>query len=160
MKGLKEKYPYAVINSINTSIGGENSLSGSKRFKSEVLTHNPDVLFIDYSLNDRGIGLEAAKKYWSKMIKKAMRENIKVILLTPSPDTRVDIFEPNNILEQHANQVIDLADEYQLGLIDSFKLFREKVNEGHSLSMYMSESVVHPNERGHQLIVEEILKYF
>lgn len=32
LKMVKEKYPFAVINIINTSIGGENSLSGEKRF--------------------------------------------------------------------------------------------------------------------------------
>ena len=60
LKALKEIYPYAVINIINTSIGGENSLSGASRFKSEVVVHKPDVLFIDYALNDRGAGLQAA----------------------------------------------------------------------------------------------------
>ena len=80
LKALKETYPFAVINVINTSIGGENSISGEKRFKSEVLTHNPDVLFIDYALNDRGVGLEKAKEAWLSMIKKALKKNIKIIL--------------------------------------------------------------------------------
>ena len=32
LKQLKELYPYAVVNIINTSIGGENSISGELRF--------------------------------------------------------------------------------------------------------------------------------
>lgn len=54
---LKERFPYAVINVIVTGIGGENSVRGEKRFADEVLTHRPDVVVIDYALNDRGIGL-------------------------------------------------------------------------------------------------------
>jgi len=159
LKQLKELYPYAVINIINTSIGGENAVSGANRFDSDVLVHKPDVLFIDYSLNDRGVGLEKSKEAWSSMISKALDKNIKVILLTPSPDTRKDILEPNNILEQHANQVRSLAKENGIGLIDSYELFKNKVLAGDSLSIYMS-SVVHPNEKGHQLIVDEIIRYF
>jgi len=159
LKELKELYPYAVINIINTSIGGENAVSGAKRFDSDVLVHKPDVLFIDYSLNDRGVGLEAAKEAWSGMIGKALNDSIKIILLTPSPDMRKDFLEPNNILEQHANQVRELADQYEIGLIDSFDLFRDKVLAGDSLSVYMS-SVVHPNEKGHQIIADELIKYF
>jgi len=159
LKALKELYPYAVINIINTSIGGENAVSGANRFDSDVLVHKPDVLFIDYSLNDRGVGLEAAKEAWSGMIEKALNDNIKIILLTPSPDTRMDILEPNNILEQHANQVRELAGHYEIGLTDSFELFRERVLAGDSLSVYMS-SVVHPNEKGHQIITDELVKYF
>jgi hypothetical protein len=78
LKIVKEKYPFAVINIINTSIGGENSLSGEKRFDSTVLNHQPDVLFIDYALNDRSAGLEKAAKAWSTMIEKALKKNIKV----------------------------------------------------------------------------------
>ncbi|HRN57022.1 MAG TPA: hypothetical protein PLL71_11250 [Agriterribacter sp.] len=36
LKALKAAYPYAVINIINTSIGGENSESGAKRFATDV----------------------------------------------------------------------------------------------------------------------------
>lgn len=159
LKELKAIYPFAVINIINTSIGGENSLSGKKRFKAEVMVHQPDVLFIDYALNDRGIGLEKAREAWQSMIKSALKENIKIILLSPSPDQRVDILEPNNILDQHANQIKELALKNEVGLIDSYDLFKKKVIEGKEVSSYMSQ-VNHPNEAGHQLITDEILKYF
>lgn len=49
-------------------------LSGQKRFESDVLCHKPDILFIDYALNDRGLGLEAAKAAWEKMIAEALKE--------------------------------------------------------------------------------------
>ena len=159
LKKLKERYLYAVINVINTAIGGENSVQGAKRFESDVLTHKPDILFIDYSLNDLGIGLEKSHKAWDKMIKKALKNNIKVIVITPSPDQRINILDPNNQLEQHKNQVIKLAKENGIGLIDSYNLFKERVIAGDSISDYMSQ-VNHPNKNGHQLIANEIFKYF
>ena len=91
LEQIKSNYPFTVVNIINTSIGGENSESGEKRFESQVLNHKPDVLFIDYALNDRGIGLVRAKIAWEKMIRAALDKNIKVILLTPTPDQTVDI---------------------------------------------------------------------
>jgi hypothetical protein len=59
---LKDQYPYAVINVIVTAIGGENSLKGQKRFETEVLNHKPDVLMIDYALNDRFSDINAVKE--------------------------------------------------------------------------------------------------
>jgi hypothetical protein len=156
---VKEKYPFAVINIINTSIGGENSLSGEKRFDSTVLNHHPDVLFIDYALNDRSAGLEKAAKAWSSMIEKALEKNIKVILLTPSPDQRVDILLPNNELEKHALQIKDLAKKYDIGLIDSYEEFRKKVISGEPITNYMSQ-VNHPNQKGHFLIANKIAAFF
>jgi len=159
LAGLKAMYPTAVINIINTAIGGENSVSGEMRFKSEVLTHHPDVLFIDYSLNDRRVGLEQAYESWSSMINKALKQNVKVILLTPSPDKKVDILENNTVLDQHTSQVKLLAKEYGLGIIDSYALFKQKVAAGDNISYYMSQSN-HPNKAGHQLIANDILSYF
>ncbi|MFT6783461.1 MAG: acyl-CoA thioesterase-1 [Saprospiraceae bacterium] len=159
LQKLKGIYPYAVINVINTSIGGENSVTGVERFESDVLTHKPDVLFIDYALNDRRVGLEKSYMAWSSMIEKTLNKDIKIILLSPSPDQRVDILEPDNILEQFANQIEGLANEHEIGFIDSYELFRNKVMMGDSVSTHMSQ-VNHPNAKGHQLITDAIFKYF
>jgi hypothetical protein len=56
-RALKERFPRAVINVIVTAIGGEHAEQGAKRFANEVLNHRPDLITIDYALNDRKIGL-------------------------------------------------------------------------------------------------------
>ena len=159
LRRLKERYPYAVINVLVTAIGGEQSEQGAARFQTDVLIHKPDVLFIDYALNDRRIGLEKAKIAWQAMIEQAQRAGIKVILLTPSPDLKVDMSNPENELNQHSNQIRQLADTYQTGLIDSYKAFDTKRQTGDSLSRYMAQGN-HPNELGHTLIVDELVKWF
>jgi len=159
LKKIKELYPYSVINIINTSIGGENSISGERRFEKEVLVHNPDLIFIDYALNDAGVGLEKSKAAWEKMIQKALDRHIKVILLTPSPDQRINISEPDNDLGKHAQQIRALSKEYGVGLADSYEIFRNLAVSGDSLKNYMSQ-VNHPNEKGHLLIAGAIMKYF
>lgn len=159
LKELKELYPLAVINIINTSIGGENSAEGAKRFESEVLIHKPDILFIDYALNDRSIGLEKAKEAWESMISKALKNNIKVILLTPTPDQRVNILEPDNVLEKHTMQIKKMAEAFNVGLTDSYEIYHKIALSKMNIADYMSQ-VNHPNEKGHLLIAKEIVKYF
>lgn len=156
---LKEKFPHAVINVIVTAIGGENSVKGQERFEKEVLVHRPDVLFIDYALNDRSAGLEKAKEAWEKMIQAALAQNVKVILITPSPDQRVDILAPGNPLQLHADQIKRLALTYKVGLADPFTKFQKIAKEEGSLERYMSH-VNHPNKAGHALMAEELLKWF
>lgn len=154
---LKERFPYAVINVITTSIGGEQSEQGAVRFKDEVLTMQPDVIFIDYALNDRSIGLERARVAWVKMIEEALVNNRKIVLLTPSPDMNEDILDDNSLLAKHSNQIKELALFYKIGLVDSYNAFKNRCRAGESLSSYMSQSN-HPNEKGHKLIFEEIKK--
>ena len=159
LEQIKSKYPFTVVNIINTSIGGENSESGQKRFESQVLNHTPDVVFIDYALNDRGLGLIRAKIAWEKMIRAALDKNIKVILLTPSPDQTVDIKNDQTILDQHARQIIQLSKYFNVGLIDTYAIFKNATKQGVALVDLMSQ-VNHPNANGHHLIADEIMKYF
>ncbi len=159
LKQLKDKYPFAVINAINTSIGGETSVSGQKRFEAEVLNHKPDILFIDYALNDREIGLEDSKKAWEKMIERAKQEGIKIILLTPSPDLKVNLLDKNNELEKHSNQIKDLSIKYNIGLADSYSRFKQIMADCDCISDYMAQ-YNHPNIKGHSIIAQEIMKYF
>lgn len=156
---IKARYPFAVVNVIVTAIGGENSERGASRFEEDVLPHQPDVLFIDYGLNDRGLPLETSYEAWSSMIQKAKSRDIKVILLTPSPDQRVDYSDPNNELKRQTDQIIRLAGEHQVGLVDSYQAFEFLYAKKKKLKKYMSQ-VNHPNERGHELITEEIMKWF
>lgn len=159
LKKLKEIYPFAVINIIVTAIGGENSVQGAKRFERDVLIHKPDVILIDYGLNDRGIGLEKAYSAWNVMIKQAKEQGIKVILLTPSPDQTVNFDNPENELKKHTNQISKIATENQIGLVDSYKAFEFLYSDKVQLSQYMSQ-VNHPNDRGHELIANELIKWF
>lgn len=159
LKKIKEQYPYAVVNTIVTAIGGENAEKGALRFDSDVLIHKPDLLFIDYALNDRNIGLERAYKAWDEMIKKALSKGIKVILLTPSPDAKLDNANPENELAKHAAQIRKLAAENNVGLVDSYKAFAFLYSDKAELDKYMAQ-FNHPNELGHELIAGEILKWF
>lgn len=159
LKELKAVYPNAVINVITTSIGGENSTQGAKRFKKDVLIHKPDVLFIDYALNDRNIGLEQSKKNLEKMIKQALKKGTKIILMTPSPDISVDFLKPGSELDLFARQIKSLAAKYKIGVVDSYGIFKQAAEQGKNIKDYMAQSN-HPNEKGHQLIADGIMEYF
>lgn len=156
---LNQQYPMAVVNVMNTAIGGENAEQGAARFKEDVLKKNPDIVFIDYALNDRGMGLERAKVYWEKMVRLALKKNAKVFLLTPTPDKREDILNPSTDLEKHAAQIRLMAQKFHVGLIDSYALFKKQVEQGIPLDNLMSQ-VNHPNKAGHLLVANEILTWF
>jgi acyl-CoA thioesterase-1 len=159
LKKIKAAYPYAVINIITTAIGGEHSVNGEKRFENEVVIHKPDVLFIDYALNDKAIPLQQTLVAWQSMIEKALAKNIKVILLTPSPDQSINILDTTASLFAHATQIKQLAEKYSIGLADNYKRFRQLVAKADTISNYMSQ-VNHPNQKGNELIAEELFNYF
>lgn len=156
---IKGMYPYAVLNTITTSIGGEQAEKGQLRFASEVLCMRPDVLFIDYAINDRGIGLERARAAWVKMIEAAIAYGCKVMLLTPTPISSESLTDSQNPLALHAQQIRDLAAEYHVGLVDSYQAFQELNAAGVNLSTYYAQSN-HVNGKGHKVVADKIKEWF
>lgn len=156
---IKKLYPYAVVNVITTSIGGEQSEQGEKRMATDVFPMKPDVLFIDYALNDRNIGLKRTETAWRKMIQEALNYGCKVILMTPTPDITEDITSDTAPLAGYAQLIRNLASEYHVGLVDNYQAFKVlKINEK-DISKYMAQKN-HPNELGHQVVADEISKWF
>ncbi|UMB59214.1 SGNH/GDSL hydrolase family protein [Lutibacter sp. A80] len=158
LKKVNDFYPYSVVNTITTSIGGEQAEQGAKRFKDEVLIYKPDVLFIDYALNDRSIGLERAKVAWEQMIQEALAYGTKVILLTPTPDLKEEISSENTELAKHSEQIRSLAKKYSVGLVDCYALFK-KIARTEPLIGYMAQNN-HINQKGHQFVADAIFEYF
>ena len=156
---LAEKYTNAVLNVIVTAIGGEASDHGAARFDADVLTHKPDVILIDYALNDRRLGLECARTNWTAMIQKAQAAGAKVILLTPTPDQSAKLDDPHDPLNEHADQIRNLAAAYHVGLVDSLAAFKAEMARGLALKTLMSQ-VNHPNARGHELVAHELIQWF
>ena len=157
---LAQRFPYAVINVIVTAIGGENSVQGAARFREDVLCHKPDLVTIDYGLNDRGVPMKDAEDAWRQMIEQSLERNIPVILLTPSWDqTWFAQSEEWHLLEQHADQIRRLAEEYQVGVADSFVIYAKEVKEQDDLLNLLSHWN-HPSPLGHQLIARELTAWF
>ncbi len=93
------------------------------------------------------------------MIKKALAARVKVILLTPTSDQSAKLDDSNDALNQHAEQIRGLAAEYHVGLVDSLARFKTALAEGTPLPKMMAQAN-HSNAAGHQLVADELVKWF
>jgi lysophospholipase L1-like esterase len=156
---LKERFPNAVINVIITARGGEAAEAGAARFESDVLIHKPDVVLIDYGLNDRRLGLKEAQTAWNLMITMAKRAGAKVVVLTPTPDTTAALNNVQDTLFKHVQQIRRTALLNEVALVDSYRQFTRYADEHGSIEDLMAQTN-HPNRKGHELVAAELVKWF
>jgi lysophospholipase L1-like esterase len=159
MVELKRRYPTAVLNTIVTAVGGENCVAGAARFEKEVLVHRPDVVFIDYALNDRRVPLEQVEASWRSMIRAAKKQGVPVVLLTPTGDQAADLKNPEDPLEVRARLIREIAADEGVLLADVFAAWRGALEKGTPQEKLMSQGN-HPNLLGHQLAAEVIWQVF
>lgn len=147
-RALAAKYPNAIISVITPTKGGETSPEGAARFDRDVLSHRPDLVTIDYGLNDVRAGLPAARKAWVSMIQRAKASGAEVILLTPT--RRLD---ETPELALHAAQIRELGREYGVPVADSYAAWTR-----HGDIPSLLSDVNHPNRAGHELVAAELMR--
>lgn len=158
-RDLKQRHPNAVINVITTSIGGENSIQGAARFQPAVFKHQPDLIFIDYALNDRTQNATQVEAAWRSMVTAAKTAGVPVILCTPTGDTSEDLSNPNNRLRVLADMIRRIASEENILLADVSAAWVAALQSGTNQNTLHSTGN-HPNAAGHRIAADAIFRSF
>lgn len=156
---LCEMYPTAVINCIVTAIGGENCEEGLVRFERDVLSLNPDLVLIDYGLNDRALDTGTVKKAWAKMVTLAKHGGVPVILVTPTGARDVDFDENSDPLRLRTEIIRATSRQQNVLLADVYKAWADTLRSGLPQDSLLSH-INHPNRRGHELVTQVIMNLF
>lgn len=151
-RALAERYPTAVINVHVAAVGGEDSTAGLARFDRDALALRPDVILIDYGLNDRRLGLAQARANLSAMVDAAHAAGAAVVLMTPTADLAGDA----GALNAQAEMIRALAKERGVALADSAAAF---ARSGGGVAALMVTSN-HPGRAGHELVAAEVARLF
>lgn len=120
-KILEEKMPDKKIVTINAGKGGTGSHYGAIRFMDDVGNYAPDMVFIEFAVNDCGSTEENHKMYMESMVrqcKKLPKEPVIIFLQAPHPYEKTDAnFEKCKLSVMYKNQV---AAHYGIKTIDVY----------------------------------------
>ena len=156
---IKANYPHAVMNAIVTAIGGENSVKGAARFEKDVLSMRPDVIFIDYALNDRRVPVVEVENSWRAMARAAKAKGVPVVFVTPTGAEDVKIGAADEPLEIRAALIRKVAAEEGVPVADVWAAWKSALAGGVKQERLLSQ-VNHPNREGHDLAAKVIAKLF
>lgn len=159
MEKIQKAHPHAVMNAIVTSIGGEDSVKGAARFEDDVLSMKPDVIFIDYALNDRRLPEAEVAKAWRSMAKAAKAKGVPVVFVTPTGARDVKYDDPAEPLEVRAAIIRKVAAEEGVLVADVFAAWKAELNGGTNQNRLLAQGN-HPNRKGHEIAAEVIAGMF
>ena len=72
---FRKQYPGAKIDEINAAIGGTGSDLGVFRLQHDVLQHKPDLLFVEFAVNDGGAAPDRIHKAMEGIIRQTWQAN-------------------------------------------------------------------------------------
>lgn len=159
MEKIQRANPEAVINVIVTARGGEDSARGAARFERDVLSMRPDVIFIDYGLNDRRLPEDEVEKSWRSMARSAKRKGIPVVFLTPTGARGVKVGAAGEPLEIRAAIIRKVAAEEGIPVADVWAAWKAELARGVRQDSLLA-TANHPNRRGHGIAAKVIAGMF
>lgn len=169
------------IQIINAGIAGNTSRDLLQRIKSDVISHNPDVVLMMIGTNDmvNSNKLTSVKEYEKNLnhiISRLKKREIEVVLISPIPVDTTYLFgrhdrdtytQPPNVRIETAGRVMkQIAIDRDVFFLDMNREFSERGIPTHNKDEFIrneknSEATdgVHPTPEGYQLLAGLIYKF-
>ncbi len=163
---LQAQYPSAKIHEVDAAIGGTGSDLGVYRCYHDVIAHHPDLVFVEFSVNDGGA---APEKIWMQMegiVRQIWKANPKTDIVFTYTFIR-GYYECTLAGEcsRAASAMEQLAEFYNIPSINFCpriaKMCKDgelaiKFDEAQPGQIIFSRDNVHPTDEGHELYLKDI----
>jgi acyl-CoA thioesterase-1 len=157
---LQQKYPEARLELINSGISGDTTLDGLARLDWAVLSYEPDLVTINFGINDSvlGLGLDEFEMNLVEIVRRIRAGPDSEILLLSSQPLETPPYD--KIVRDYYQTIERVAKEMDVGFVNVYEAWMERVRAGTPLGSLVIPGLDHPNEAGYRIIAEELMKLF
>src|SRR5262245_15359588 len=148
---LRSHYPRNEISEINAAIPGTGSLYGALRARRDLIALKPDLVFIEFALNDAGEDETA--------VKKAIEGLIRQLLVVPQPPEIVLLYATNAKRNIRTELPENVAAYYQIPSIDFQIKTWELIDSGKITASSFWKDGMHPTDAGHKIYAEIVTAF-
>ena len=162
----EKTFPQAKFHYINAGIGGTTSHFGTARAESDLLSHKPDFVIIEFSVNDVlcyrpdivtvdfSVNDDA-----NEFFEETYEGTLRRLLAAPSDPAVVVL---NNVFYDTGKNAQDyhnrIADHYGIPHVSIKDTVYSDVESGKIVRADITPDNLHPNDKGHRLVADEICK--
>lgn len=145
----KKSFPNAAFSFVNGGIGGTTSHYGGARAWKDVLCYRPDIVTVDFSVNDDA----------NEFFEETYEGTLCRLLAAPSAPAVVVL---NNVFYDTGKNAQDyhnrIADHYGIPHVSIKDTVYPDVESGKIVRADITPDNLHPNDKGHRLVADEICK--
>jgi lysophospholipase L1-like esterase len=172
---------------INAGVGGNTTAQAKTRFEKDVLEHKPDVVIIQFGINDSAVdvwksppatgprvALADYRKNLTGMVQTLKERGTRVVLMTPNalywtptllklysgpPYFPEDADGMNVVLRDYAEAVRGIARDEGVGLLDIFEAFKKSDQLPGRKPGWLCGDGMHPDDDGHRLVANLLIEH-
>ena len=147
---LQGYFPDITVTGVNAGISGTPSLLGNLRLERDVLSADPDFVFVEFAVND---GQEADyKNAYESLVRTLLTQekDIAVVLL-------FTVLDSGYTCQEHMSKI---GANYDLPMISVHDSVYEEIEAGRMTWQDYSNAQSHPNAYGHKCITDFVDNYY
>lgn len=151
----EKTFPQATFRYVNAGIGATTSHFAVARAKEDVLRYNPDVVSVEFSVNDiseNGERDEFFKETYEGLIRQLYYSKDK-----PAMYIINNMFYDSGYNVQHIHNEIGKA--YALPIVSMKRAIYTRIEAGELKAEDLTADMLHPNDTGHGLVAEAICEF-
>ncbi len=148
---LIEQFPEAEIEYVRAGIGATGSYIGVHRAERDVLSKNPDLVFIDFTVNDTTENTERNVNSYDSLIRKLWNYESAPAIVTIAMTQE----DGTSFQDYHS----DVCIAYDIPMISYREAILDVIDKGHIVWDDISDDNIHPNIPGHAVLTELITAY-
>lgn len=158
LKWFREKYPSADITEIYAAIGGTGTAYGVFRCETDVLKYNPDLVFVEFAVNDNGDSYEKVLLQTKTIFKKILDHNpyADIVILFSSAEEVMEYVEKGIEFTARSAQTA-AAHAYGIPTVDHGAALHAHIRRsGRDVCEFIPDTL-HPNDEGYDVISKCII---
>ncbi|MDH7463177.1 SGNH/GDSL hydrolase family protein [Chitinophagaceae bacterium 26-R-25] len=172
LQKLQERYPAATFTGINAGVGGTGSDLGVFRVQKDVIDHEPDLVFVEFAVNDAGLPPKTIQKAMEGIVRKIWRFNkhTDICFVYTMMEQMVDTLKTGSLWPSML-AMEQIAEHYGIPSVMFAKPVMDLYNSGHLVftgnaekmddKIVFSRDRVHPYPTtGHRIYTEALMKFF
>lgn len=148
---IQAEFPDAKVNYVNAGIGATDSVYGLARADDDVLSKNPDIVFVDFSVNDTAEFADIYKETYAALLKKLWNSESAPAVVT------LVMTEDNGTSMQDVHG--EIAKEFDLPMVSYHDAVMSVIDNGSIAWTDISDDNIHPNVAGHALLSDIVMNY-
>lgn len=146
----RESFPDAVFHYVNGGIGGTTSHYGVSRAVTDLLMYQPDFVAVDFSVNDEAN--EFFQETYEGLIRRLLSWSSKPAVLILNNV----FYDTGENAQEYHNAV---GERYQVPYVSIRDTVYQRMKAGEWKRSELTPDGLHPNDKGHELVAGEIIRF-
>ena len=157
----KENFPKATFKLVNAGIGSSNAEMACYRMETDLLSHNPDFVMVDFTVNIY-LNNDQSNTYQTVLYKIMNQKNAPGVMSIHFTSTKLEEYNKGNYIkgsEYPIKEIKDAIEKYDVPAMDYHKYVWKRIEDGAIKWTNVGADYIHPGNRGHQIAAAMLCAY-